>query len=335
MSTPVLTFFNNKGGVGKTSLIYHLAWMFRRLDVRPLAVDLDPQANLTAAFLQEEALIDLWDVPDSTRAQTVFECIKPLSKVGDLRDPEIMQIDERVHLLPGDLRLSAFESDLAEQWPKCLDSNPYRAMRVTTAFWHIIQLGAASCEADIVLVDIGPSLGAINRAALIATDFIVVPLAADLFSRQGLRNLGPSLETWRHEWQRRRDDWDSSELRLPPGLMRPIGYVIQQHGVRLSRPVKAFDEWMKEMPAEYARHILRSTSHDRRWSVQRDENRIATMKHYRSLIPLGQMARKPIFELSPADGARGSHATAARNAGDDFQQLAQEILKRMNVVPAA
>ena len=45
-----IAFFNNKGGVGKTSLIYHLAWMFAERGVNVLAVDLDPQANLTSMF---------------------------------------------------------------------------------------------------------------------------------------------------------------------------------------------------------------------------------------------------------------------------------------------
>ena len=54
MSIPVLTFFNNKGGVGKTSLVYHLSWMFSDLGMRILAVDLDPQANLSSAFLTED-----------------------------------------------------------------------------------------------------------------------------------------------------------------------------------------------------------------------------------------------------------------------------------------
>jgi cellulose biosynthesis protein BcsQ len=61
MTVPVLTFFNNKGGVGKTSLAYHLAWMLSDVGYRVLACDLDPQANLTAAFLDEERLETLWN----------------------------------------------------------------------------------------------------------------------------------------------------------------------------------------------------------------------------------------------------------------------------------
>lgn len=60
MSVPVITFFNNKGGVGKTSLVYHLAWMLSELNLRVAATDLDPQGNLSAAFLDDERLEQLW-----------------------------------------------------------------------------------------------------------------------------------------------------------------------------------------------------------------------------------------------------------------------------------
>ncbi len=56
MSVKVLTFFNNKGGVGKTSLVFHLAWMLSDMGKRVVAIDLDPQANLTSAFLSEDDL---------------------------------------------------------------------------------------------------------------------------------------------------------------------------------------------------------------------------------------------------------------------------------------
>lgn len=83
MSVPVLTFFNNKGGVGKTSLAYHLAWMFSDLGKRIVAIDLDPQANLTSAFLPEAALVDLWDVDNGgLGANTVYQCLRPLTHLN-------------------------------------------------------------------------------------------------------------------------------------------------------------------------------------------------------------------------------------------------------------
>ncbi len=329
MTAPVLAFFNNKGGVGKTSLVYHLAWMLSELDRSVLAVDLDPQANLTAAFLPEKAVEELWEQPDENAA-TIAQCISPLAEVGDIGNPRLRRVADGLHLIPGDLALSGFEDLLATEWPRCLGSeNLYRAFRVVTAFWLVLGEGARRCAADIVLIDVGPSLGAINRSALIATDFVVVPLGADLFSRQGLRNLGPTLRRWRGDWRTRRRNWDPPRFDLPRGDMDPVGYVIQQHGVRLKRPVKAYDRWARRMPAEYARSVLDLEPVRAPQETAPDPNCIATVKHYRSLVPLAQEARKPIFALAPADGAIGSHAVAANEAYDDFKQLAGEILRRV------
>lgn len=334
--TPVLTFFNNKSGVGKTSLVYHAAWMLSELDRTVLVVDLDPQANLTAAFLDEDALAELWDGQASSSGGTIHQCVAPLAQVGDVRDPELRRPSDRLYLLPGDLALSEFEDLLSTEWPNCLGStNLYRAFRVITAFWQVVQAGAGESGADIVLIDVGPSLGAINRSALIATDYVVVPLAADLFSRQGLRNLGPTLRRWRGDWKKRRDNRGAPDFPLPAGDMQPIGYLIQQHGVRLSRPVRACDRWVKQMPAEYSRSVLGDETSATASDPQDDEHCIATVKHYRGLVPLAQAARKPIFSLSAGDGALGSHAAAARGAFHDFRTLVESMLQRTPATFAA
>jgi hypothetical protein len=59
------------------------------------------------------------------------------------------------------------------------------------------------------------------------------------------------------------------------------------------------------------------------------------LKHYRSLIPMGQEARKPIFHLTPADGAIGSHAQAVQEAYKDFQRLARKIQEEMRAVESS
>ena len=333
MSPPVVTFFNNKGGVGKTSLVYHLSWMLSELGIDVLVVDLDPQANLTAAFFDDDVLEKLWEAGDRGRGKTIYRCVEPLTEVGDILEPELRRAAPAMHVLPGDLALSGFEEILSTEWPNCLGSaNLYRPFRVITSFWQVIQAGARACRAQAVLVDVGPSLGAVNRSALIATDCVIVPLAADLFSRQGLRNLGPTLQRWRTEWQARRGNWRDPAFPLPQGDMRPIGYIMQQHGVRLSRPVQAYDRWIKQMPAEYSARVLWEKSAADTRDPGAADHAIATVKHYRSLVPLAQEARKPIFKLAPADGAIGSHATAARDAFGDFEALANEIVRRVEAV---
>lgn len=322
MNTTVITFFNNKGGVGKTSLVYHLAWMMSEQRKRVVAVDLDPQANLTSAFLDEDQLEALWDEANSPN--TIFRAIEPLTRTSEIRDPVLQKITTDLYLLPGDVALSSFEETLAEVWPASMgDTNLYRPFRILTAFWQVMQAAAKKVEADVLLVDVGPNLGAINRSALISTDYVIIPLGADLFSLQGLKNLGPTLRTWRSLWKKRVDNWQKPEFDLPKGKMKPVGYLCQQHSVRLNRPVKAFDKWVNRIPAVYRESVLAEPA--KNLKLAEDPLCLATIKHYRSLIPMAQEYRKPVFKLTPADGAIGSHANAVQEAYKDFIALEKKI----------
>lgn len=326
MSAAILAFFNNKGGVGKTSLVYHLAWMYRDLGLRVLAADLDPQANLTSAFLDEDRLEDIW--LDNNQPNTVFRCFQPLIRgVGDIADPVIEEIEDGLSLLNGDLQLSSFEDDLSTEWPGCLDRKE-RSFRVISAFWRLLQTAATHQKADIVLIDLGPNLGAINRSALIAADYVAIPLSPDLFSLQGLKNLGPTLRRWRTEWQERLSKNPAGDdLPLPQGIMQPIGYVVLQHAVRLDRPVKAFQRWIERIPETYSQDVLRSLEPRPTavTAVTTDPHCLALLKNYQSLMPMAQEAHKPMFHLKPADGAIGAHTVAVRGVYRDFKQLAQAI----------
>ncbi len=334
MSVPILTFFNNKGGVGKTSLIYHLAWMYASMGRRVLAVDLDPQTNLTAAFLDEEKIEEIWEGRNG--GATVFQCVKPLTGVGDIIEPTLQRIDTNLYLLPGDVALSSFEDALSKEWPDSMgDNNLYRPMRILTSFWQVMQMAAQQMEADLILVDIGPNLGAINRSTLIATDYVVIPLGADLFSLQGLKNLGPALKNWKSAWQKRIDNWRESNdakehtvFNLPNGKMSPIGYLTQQHSVRLDRPVKAYDKWVNRIPKIYRESVLEESG-DENMRQETDPYCLGTIKHYRSLIPMAQEHRKPIFNLTPTDGAIGSHANAVADARKDFKNLAEIVSEKI------
>lgn len=328
MSVPVVTFFNNKGGVGQTSLVYHLAWMFADQGVRVLAADLDPQANLTAAFLEEDRLEELW--PDDEHPLTILGSIQPLLRgTGDVSEAHREAISDNLALIVGDLALSTFEDELSSQWPDCLDRKE-RAFRVLSAFWRVLQQAAQGHEADVVLVDLGPNLGAINRAALICSSYVVVPLSPDLFSLQGLRNLGPTFRRWRDEWGQRLDRAPRVQLDLPPVQMRPIGYVVLQHSVRLDRPVKAYDRWIARIPSQYRESVMGEIPPEG-LTVANDPECLALLKHYRSLMPLAQEARKPIFHLKPADGAIGSHYRAVQGAYIEFKELAARIAERTGV----
>jgi cellulose biosynthesis protein BcsQ len=334
MSIPILTFFNNKGGVGKTSLVYHLSWMYTEMGRRVIAIDLDPQANLTSAFLDEEKLEQLWDIDASSQreATTVYRCLQPLTEMGDIQEPITQQIARSLHLVPGDLALAGFEDFLSQEWPNSLGSGSLvRPFRILSAFWTIAQKAAARHGSDLIIADVGPNLGAINRSALIGSDYVVIPLAADLFSLQGLRNLGPTLQSWRSDWSKRLANWRQPSMPLPAGRMTPLGYMVQQHSERLSRPVKAYDRWAARIPTVYRQSVLFSDAQPP--LLADDPDCLARLKHYRSLVPMAQEARKPIFDLTSADGAIGNHSYAVQEARKDFGALARNILGRIKATP--
>ena len=318
-----IAFFNNKGGVGKTSLVYHLAWKYADLGLSVLAADLDPQANLTSMFLEDERLEALWPVGD--HPVTIFGAIKPLlDGTGDIAPPHVEAIHKRIGLIAGDLAVSSAEDELNSQWPDCLDRKA-RAFRVLSALWRILELGARARKADVVLIDVGPNLGALNRAALITAQHVVIPLAPDLYSLQGLNNLGPTLQRWRMEWGERVARNPVADLSLPGGEMVPAGYVILQHGIRDSRPVQAYQRWMNRIPETYKSAILGDHSGNAPSSVLNDPQCLAMLKHYRSLMPLAMEAHKPIFHLKPIDGAIGAHVEAVKSCSIDFKKLAERI----------
>lgn len=318
-----IAFFNNKGGVGKTSLVYHLSWMMAERGIPILAVDLDPQANLSAMFLTEERLEEIW--PDSEdHPSTIYGAVRPILRgMGDIAAPPIERIGENLFLLPGDLGLSRFEDKLSDAWPRCHNSDE-AAFRTMTAFHRVMQEVARECRAELILIDVGPNLGAINRSALIASDHVCLPLAPDLFSLQGLKNLGPTLRQWRSTWT------DlvvkaPPDLSVPTGAMDPVGYIVMQHGMRDSRPVKAYQRWMEKIPPVYRNAVLNETVFGALPQVLQDPYLLAQLKHYRSLMPLAMEANKPMFRLKPADGAIGAHVEAVSDCYRDFLKLATKL----------
>ena len=325
-----LALFNNKGGVGKTSLTYHLGYMFAELGHRVLFADLDPQANLSTMCLSERRIEAVWSLKPRP---TIYGAIERLRRgVGDVDRIAPEAVTGSIGLVVGDLQLSEIEDDLSQQWPKCLDRDE-RAFRVTTAFHRVVAQAAERTGADIALLDVGPNFGAINRAALIAADHVVVPVAPDLFSMQGLENVGPRLSTWRDQWKDRKARAPELDFAIPNGTMHPLGYVVSRHSVLAGGAVKAFQKWIDRMPAVYRESFSKPIPNEG-IEVGSDEFCLGQLKDYRSLMPMAQEAKKPMFLLKPADGAIGGHQGAVRQAYADFHALATQVLERMGVPPA-
>jgi cellulose biosynthesis protein BcsQ len=250
-----------------------------------------------------------------------------LRGIGDIREAHVETITDRLRLIVGDLGLARFEAKLSAAWPGCMDRDE-SAFRVVSSFHRLLAHAAEASGAKCVLIDVGPNLGAINRSAIIAANYVVVPLAADLFSLQGLRNLGPNLREWRTEWEERLKRRPADQtLQLPGGEMAPVGYVVLQHAVRLDRPVRAYERWMQRIPSTYRSEVLDGEGPPKA-TVENDPDCLALLKNYRSLMPLAQDAQKPMFHLTAGDGALGGHLNAVMACRDDFRKLARRIAKK-------
>jgi len=321
-----LALFNNKGGVGKTSLVYHLGFMFAEMGHRVVFGDLDPQANLSTMCLTEDRLEVIWKLEPRP---TIYGAIERLRRgVGDVERISHESVGGSIALVAGDLQLSELEDDLSQQWPKCLEGDE-RAFRVTTALHRVVADVGERFGAEIAMLDVGPNFGAINRAALIAADHVIVPVAPDLFSMQGLENVGPRLTTWREQWRDRHGRAPALDFRLPSGTLQPLGYVVSRHSVLSGGAVKAFQRWIDRMPAVYRRSFDMPAVEG--LDVGSDELCLGQLKDYRSLMPMAQEAKKPMFLLKPGDGAIGGHQGAVREAYKDFRRLATDVLKLMSI----
>jgi hypothetical protein len=250
-------------------------------------------------------------------------------KSKEIGAPVLERISDRLTLIPGDMSFAEFEDDFSQAWSGCLDHDE-QAFRVISSLWRTIQHETELHRGDVAFVDLGPNLGAINRAALIASDFVVIPIVPDMFSVQGLRPLGSAIRSWRSEWKERLARAPNSTSPLPGGEMRPLGYVVMQGAVRRERPSRFHGTWLNRIPAAYSTYVLGSEAPAAE-QVTDDPHCLAILKHYRSLMPMAQEAGKPVFLLNVADGALGAHTYAVKDAYADFQRLFLDILKRAGI----
>ncbi len=323
-----IVFFSNKSGIAKTAMIYHTAYMLNELGYNVLVADFDPQTNLTAMFLPQERLEEIFLEPN--QELTISDMMQPVIEgeeqskiyveniVGDLYNTSI-------HLLIGNLTLSTYEDRLSSTWTGCLDGDVY-SFKVISLFDKILAEATKKTKADYVLIDIAPNLGAINRAVLIAADYVILPVASDLFSLQGIENLGKTLDTWRGQWKERKNkNPRPNSILLPNRKMQPIGYIAMQHTAKESRPVKSYLKWSNRIPRTYKKFVLKQPSNDL-IEIEKDANCLGMLRHYHSLMPMAMEVQKPIFLLRPAEGAMGVHFQAVKRVYEEFAEVTNRII---------
>jgi cellulose biosynthesis protein BcsQ len=224
-----IAFFNNKGGVGKTTLLCNVsAFLALERGKKVLVVDADPQCNATQLMLDEA---DVFELYDNSKSFTIHSVVHPLSigKGYSNKLEPIKVADYGIDLIPGDPKLALKEDLLSKDWQDATGGD-VRGLRTSFLF---SQLLSRCQDYDYVFFDMGPSLGSINRAVLLACDFFVSPMSIDIFSLKAIENISTAILEWRkklsHGFTQVDDDLRDD---IPSGGAFDIkfaGYVAQQY----------------------------------------------------------------------------------------------------------
>ena len=324
----ILSIFNNKGGVGKTTYLYHVAHLIARHGKKVLMVDCDSQCNLTAYSMHDNLIERAW----SEGGNSIFRNIEPVyRRIGDIRNRSPSKLDnhnENLSIIPGDLLLSNFEDILGESWNGAKGgSEPH--LITQSAIYRYIKWAGNKINADLIMVDLGPNLGALNRVVLGASDYFIVPVAPDLFSIRGTENLGSKLVTWRQEWEQCNNAWKGNGFEIPDGNPAFIGYVVQQHTQRRNSEgmTKGWQIFGNRLEDAIKNNIIDKLSpNDQVLEWEDGSFNLGLIPNLHSLIPYSLEARKPVFDCTAKDGLRGAHISRARDTVDHFENIVNRII---------
>lgn len=325
-----VVFFNNKGGVGKTTLLCNLAgYLALERHAKVLVIDADPQCNATQSMFSDATLSSLYE----KKSFTIDSVVRPLSLgKGFTSDFQpLLSPSFGTDVLPGDPRLALTEDLLATDWGQAT-SGSVRGLRTTLLFRHLLEFAKGY---DYVFFDVGPSLGAINRSVLLAADYFLTPMSTDIFSLRALENISLSLQKWRKQFTASVDSISEDEV-SEVGVndlawrLRFIGYVTQQYTAKRDaagepRAVRAFEQIHKKVPTAVAKELVAPLQPDYAFI----DYALGTIPTLHSLIPLSQTSRRPIFALRAADGVVGAHFAKVTDYRRTIGAIATRLLSNI------
>lgn len=173
----VVAFINQKGGVGKTTMAFNCAHALAKRGKRVLAIDLDPQANLSLLFGVEAEVEERFHI-HHLMVNSVRE-LKALHVPAMLQD---VLVEGEVDLLPAGQELSGFELTVAGvNFPRQLILKKF------------LEKNALLDRYDYIVIDCPPTLGLLVVNCLCAANGVIVPFRPDEFSRKGLNHLNEVL----------------------------------------------------------------------------------------------------------------------------------------------
>ena len=323
-----IAVFNNKGGVGKTTLTFHLAHALAELGHKTLLVDLDPQCNLTVFGMTEDNLHDLWEREDdfiddfekarkarsadqyrelSSSVRSIHFGLKPTEDgTGELkRLPKPLRLGTNLDLIPGRLTLHMFEDRVSTRWSDVYRGDPL-AIRTVSRIRTLAAEYAERHGYEFVLFDTSPSLGVLNKVIISTTDGFFVPCMPDMFSLYGIRNLGQSLARWNAEFETIfRLIPDGKRQAFPQHFVRFLGFTLfnakKYTGKNELGLAQAHLNYAKRIPTTIRKYIpssLRDQLTDR--EVESPIGGTSIIHSHSTLPSMAQKYKTPIWHVPAA-----------------------------------
>lgn len=329
-----LAAFNNKGGVGKTTLTCNIAAYFAiELRKRVLVVDCDPQCNATQLIIGQDAATELyWTGHSEPPHTTIRDIVQPIedgdSDISTDITPLLSSQNRfNVDLICGHPGFAIIEDRLGAAWHDLLGGD-LGGIRKTN--WNTALCKYLGAQYDVAFFDLGPSLGSINRSVLLGCDYFFTPMGTDIFSILGIRNISAWLKLWTDRYDNglrladqnqpdRLDDFPvRRELPIESGY---AGYTMQQYITKSKggerRPTRAYDEIITRVPEEVSSSLGPYFAH----ALFERSPHLGDVPHLYSLIPLAQSVATPIIALQSSDGLVGSQYKQR----EDFVKILRRI----------
>lgn len=270
MSRPKkLVFTNNKGGVGKTTLSFHMGVELSRKGFKVALIDLDPQCNLTLQTLGHNFYQNTLFSSDQ---KTIFDVLRPkIEGSGDIDHTiKLTKVRDNLYILPGDIKLSLFENLLLTGYNEAAAGN-LRGYSDTSAIDRFLNEVGATEKIDIFIIDTSPSLGVLNRVIFLGAEYFIVPMTPDSYSVQGINNLGQVFEEWKKHWKNTAKavvvSGTTPSNQVLQGDALFIGYIINSFNVYANRTLRRQNDWLVKIPNEVKKSL--SEKHCRNGLVEK------------------------------------------------------------------
>jgi len=342
--TKLICLFNHKGGVSKTTTAFNLGWMLARKDKRVMLVDCDPQCNLTGMVLGLENLETADSIQGESEGKplnireglvTAFESrpspILPVNLVG-------IPSNENLFLLPGNIGLAEFEVTLGIAHE--LSGSLVTLKNLPGSIRHLLDITAKENNIDLVIVDMSPSLGAINQNLFSISDYFLIPMSPDYFSNMAISSLSGVIPKWR-SWGKaaaQNTVLKSASYPFPDICPKYLGYIVQNYRPRKGAPARAFQVWIDQITENVKDQLIPALQQadmmldDTEYKMAKIDPlaAILQMPDFNSLIAKSQEHQTPIFELSAEQlGQGGSVLAQTKKSQTDFETLFSETADKI------